>query len=51
MMAHFREAATGYKVQLSRGFAELKSFNYTATAGSIRKKARRLLPAPIGCAG
>jgi type III restriction enzyme len=44
MMAHFRQAATGYEVQLSRGFAELKPFNYTATAGSIRKKGAEIAP-------
>lgn len=33
MMAHFWEAATGYEVQVSRGFTELKPCNYTATAG------------------
>ncbi|MDL1866132.1 type III restriction endonuclease subunit R [Betaproteobacteria bacterium PRO4] len=33
MMAHFWEEATEYKVQVSRGFTELKPCNYTATAG------------------
>jgi type III restriction enzyme len=33
MMAHFWEQATEYEVQVSRGFTELKSCNYTATAG------------------
>jgi type III restriction enzyme len=33
MMAHFREEATEYEVQVSRGFTELKACNYTATAG------------------
>ena len=33
MMAHFWEEATEYEVQVSRGFTELKSCNYTATAG------------------
>lgn len=33
MMAHFWEEATEYEVQISRGFTELKSCNYTATAG------------------
>ena len=33
MMAHFWEQATGYEVQVSRGFTELKTCNYTATAG------------------
>ncbi|MFZ5593307.1 MAG: DEAD/DEAH box helicase [Pseudomonadota bacterium] len=33
MMAHFWEEATGYEVQVSRGFTELKPCNYTATAG------------------
>lgn len=33
MMDHFWEEATGYEVQVSRGFTELKPCNYTATAG------------------
>lgn len=33
MMAHFWEEATGYEVQVSRGFTELKPCNYTAAAG------------------
>ncbi|ATG89830.1 DEAD/DEAH box helicase [Methylomonas koyamae] len=33
MMAHFWEEATEYEVKVSRGFTELKSCNYTATAG------------------
>ncbi len=33
MMAHFWEHATAYEVQVSRGFTELRSCNYTATAG------------------
>ena len=33
MMAHFWEEATEYEVQVSRGFTELKTCNYTATAG------------------
>lgn len=33
MIAHFWEEATEYEVQVSRGFTELKSCNYTATAG------------------
>ncbi|MDX7747839.1 DEAD/DEAH box helicase [Aeromonas veronii] len=33
MMAHFWEKATDYEVQVSRGFTELKTCNYTATAG------------------
>ncbi len=33
MMAHFWEEATGYEVQVSRGYTELKACNYTATAG------------------
>jgi len=31
MMAHFWEQATAYEVQVSRGFTELKSCNYTVT--------------------
>ena len=33
MMAHFWEEATEYEVQVSRGFTELKTCNYSATAG------------------
>jgi type III restriction enzyme len=33
MMAHFWEEATAYEVQVNRGFTELKSCNYTVTAG------------------
>jgi len=33
MLAHFWEEATGYEVQVSRGFTELKPCNYTVTAG------------------
>lgn len=33
MMAHFWEEATGYEVQVSRGFTELKPCNYTTAAG------------------
>lgn len=33
MMAHFWEETTGYEVQVSRGFTELKPCNYTVTAG------------------
>ena len=33
MQAHFWEQATGYEVQVSRGFTELKPCNYTITAG------------------
>ncbi|TXI33967.1 MAG: type III restriction endonuclease subunit R, partial [Niabella sp.] len=33
MMAHFWEEATGYEVQISRGFTGLKPCNYTAAAG------------------
>jgi len=33
MMAHFWEKATDYEVQVSRGFTELKTCNYTVTAG------------------
>jgi type III restriction enzyme len=35
MMAHFFEEATEFEVQVSRGFTELKSCNYTVTAGQI----------------
>jgi type III restriction enzyme len=33
MMQHFWEKATGYEVQVSRGFTELKPCNYTVSAG------------------
>lgn len=33
MIGHFWEEATGYEVQVSRGFTELKPCNYTVTAG------------------
>lgn len=33
MMGHFWEEATGYEVQISRGFTELKPSNYTVNAG------------------
>ncbi|WP_049630522.1 DEAD/DEAH box helicase [Cellvibrio sp. pealriver] len=33
MMSHFWEKATGYEVQVSRGFTELKPCNYTVSAG------------------
>jgi len=33
MMSHFWQEATGYEVQVSRGFTELKPCNYTATVG------------------
>lgn len=35
MMLHFREEATEYQVQVSRGFTELKACNYTAVFGQI----------------
>lgn len=33
MMGHFWEESTGYEVQISRGFTELKPCNYTVNAG------------------
>jgi type III restriction enzyme len=33
MLAHFWETATGYAVEVSRGFTALKPCNYTTTAG------------------
>ena len=33
MMAHFWQEATGYEVQVSRGYTALKPCHYTATAG------------------
>lgn len=35
MMVHFWEKATGYEVQVSRGFTELKACNYTVSAGQL----------------
>lgn len=43
MMAHFWEEATEYEVQVSRGFTELKSCNYTATAGQTAHHFRETL--------
>lgn len=40
MMAHFFEEATEFEVQVSRGFTELKSCNYTATAGQAPRHFR-----------
>jgi len=40
MMAHFFEEATGFEVQVSRGFTELKPCNYTATAGQAPRHFR-----------
>ena len=63
MMAHFWEESTGDKVQVSRGFTELKPCNYTATAcqtahhfretipATSRKKGAEIASAPIACAG
>ncbi|SEQ48129.1 DEAD/DEAH box helicase family protein [Nitrosomonas ureae] len=43
MMEHFWEEATGYEVQVSRGFTELKPCNYTATAGQTAHHFRETL--------
>ncbi|MCX7069385.1 MAG: DEAD/DEAH box helicase family protein [Gammaproteobacteria bacterium] len=40
MMTHFFEEATEFEVQVSRGFTELKSCNYTATAGQAPRHYR-----------
>lgn len=40
MMLHFREEATEYQVQISRGFTELKACNYTATVGQTANNFR-----------
>ncbi|MCB5364774.1 DEAD/DEAH box helicase family protein [Pusillimonas sp. CC-YST705] len=40
MMEHFWEKAAGYEVQVSRGFTELKSCNYTATEGQTAHNLR-----------
>jgi type III restriction enzyme len=46
MMAHFWEQATGYEVQVSRGFTPLKPCNYTATAGQTAHHFRETLAEP-----
>lgn len=46
MMAHFWEAASGYEVQVSRGFTELKPCNYTATAGQPAHHFRETVTQP-----
>jgi len=43
MMAHFWEEATGYEVQVSRGFTEFKPCNYTAAAGQTAHHFRETL--------
>lgn len=40
MMAHFFEEATGFEVQVSRGFTALKPCHYTATAGQAPRHFR-----------
>src|SRR5690606_22802994 len=44
MMQHFWEKATGYEVQVSRGFTELKSCNYTVSAGQTTAHYRETVP-------
>ena len=46
MMAHFWEQATSYEVQVSRGFTELRSCNYTATAGQTAHHFRETVAEP-----
>jgi type III restriction enzyme len=43
MMAHFWEDVTAYEVQVSRGFTELKTCNYTAVAGQAAHHFRETL--------
>jgi len=43
MMVHFWEKATEYEVQVSRGFTELKSCNYTVLAGQTAHHYRETL--------
>jgi len=43
MATHFWEEATAYEVQVSRGFTELKSCNYTAAAGQTAHHFRETL--------
>ncbi|MGE4531639.1 MAG: DEAD/DEAH box helicase family protein [Acidithiobacillus sp.] len=46
MMTHFWEEATDYEVQVSRGFTELKSCNYTVTAGQAAHHFRETVTEP-----
>ncbi|MGD9583222.1 MAG: DEAD/DEAH box helicase [Lysobacterales bacterium] len=46
MMEHFWEKASGYEVQVSRGFTELKPCNYTATASQPARHFRDTVPDP-----
>jgi type III restriction enzyme len=46
MMAHFWEAATGYEVQVSRGFTELKPCNYTVAADQTARHFRETVAEP-----
>lgn len=43
MMVNFFEEATEFEVQVSRGFTELRSCNYTATAGQSPRNFRETL--------
>ncbi|MGL4691654.1 MAG: DEAD/DEAH box helicase [Stenotrophomonas maltophilia] len=43
MMMNFFEEATEFEVQVSRGFTELRSCNYTATAGQAPRSFRETL--------
>ena len=46
MTAHFWEQATGYEVQVSRGYTEIKRPTYTVTAGEPVHHFRETMPEP-----
>ena len=46
MTAHFWEQATGYEVQVSRGYTEIKRPTYTVTAGEPAHHFRETMPEP-----
>lgn len=46
MLAQFWEEASDYRAVVSRGFTELKPYNYTAVAGELVRKVRDTLPDP-----
>lgn len=46
MVAQFWEQASDYRVVVSRGFTELKPYNYTAVAGELVRRVRDTVPDP-----
>ncbi|HNB07885.1 MAG TPA: type III restriction endonuclease subunit R, partial [Thauera aminoaromatica] len=46
MLAHFWEEASGYEVQVSRGFTELKACNFTVAAGQPAQNYRTTVTEP-----